>query len=207
MSKEKAIALYQPMLVVIANRILNSLQDAEDVVQDTLMKWLSVDDSTIQNTKAYLIRSVTNNCLSHLQAIASKKTELIDNLNPGKLIDIWKETEIIKFDLETELSSALNTVQNKLAPVEKAIFLLRETFDLHYEEIQDIVGKKSEHCRQLFRRAKLKISEEVDSISVKTTAPHDLLKPLKEAIDFGNLNGLISKLKSEISVLKKDSCN
>src|SRR6476620_10775419 len=73
------IALYHPLLHSVAYNILRCKQDAEDIVQDTFLKWLSIDRTKIENTKAYLITAVTNNCLNHLNTLRKKKEEYWDS--------------------------------------------------------------------------------------------------------------------------------
>ncbi|QSE97714.1 sigma-70 family RNA polymerase sigma factor [Fulvivirga lutea] len=164
MNQSQAIALYQPMLQSIAQRILGSVADAEDIVQDTLLKWLTIDTKKIQNTKAYLIKAVTNNCLNHLNAIKRKKDECLESLNPKDLIDKYKEMELFHFDFENEVSSALNVIHKKLEPLEKGVFVLREFFDFEYDELQVVFNKKKDNCRKLFSRAKAKLNEETTKI-------------------------------------------
>lgn len=160
MNQTQVIALYQPMLQNVAYRILGSMADAEDVVQDTLLKWLTIDKEKIHNTKAYLIRSVTNNCINHLNAIKRKRDQCLESINPQELIDRYKEMELFHFDFENEVSSALNVIHKKLEPLEKGIFVLREFFDVEYDELQKLFDKKKENCRKLFSRAKAKLDQE-----------------------------------------------
>ncbi|MEQ8926175.1 MAG: sigma-70 family RNA polymerase sigma factor [Fulvivirga sp.] len=164
MNQSQTIALYQPMLQSIAQRILGSVADAEDIVQDTLLKWLTIDTKKIQNTKAYLIKAVTNNCINHLNAIKRKKDECLESLNPKDLIDKYKEMELFHFDFENEVTSALNVIHKKLEPLEKGVFVLREFFDFEYDELQLVFNKKKDNCRQLFSRAKAKLNQETSKI-------------------------------------------
>lgn len=152
------------MLQSIAQRILGSVADAEDIVQDTLLKWLTIDTKKIQNTKAYLIKAVTNNCINHLNAIKRKKDECLESLKPQELIDKYKELELFNFDFENEVSSALAVIHKKLEPLEKGIFVLREFFDYEYEELQEVFNKKKDNCRKLFSRAKLKLNQETSKL-------------------------------------------
>lgn len=160
MNHSQAISQYQPLLQSIAQRILGSVADAEDIVQDTLLKWLTIDTQKIQNTKAYLIKAVTNNCINHLNTIKRRSDECLESLKPQEIIDRYKELELFNFDLDNEISAALNVIHKKLEPLEKGIFVLREFFDVEYEELQLAFNKKKDNCRQLFSRAKSKLNQE-----------------------------------------------
>ncbi len=159
METAQTIALYQPILYNIALRITGSNTEAEDVVQDTFLKWLTAEKAHIINTKAYLIRAVTNNCLKYLQSARLKSTEYFDGFSASDFLEKYAPTvEMPKFDFETELQEALAVLHNKLEPMEKAVFVLKEAFNLDYADIQEILDKKKDHCRQLLCRARKKLS-------------------------------------------------
>ncbi len=207
MNNEQAIVLYQPMLQQIAMKIVGSMADAEDIVHDTFVKWLTSDNKKINNTKAYLLKAVTNNCLNHIEKIKRKKDELLEDWHLSTFIDQQKEKDFFKFDMENELSSALQILHKKLEPIEKSVFVLREVFNVEYEEIQLIVNKKKENCRKLFSRAKEKLSEETSkinisdlSVEIKRRYDHsELLESFKNAAFFGDISDLISDLKREVN--------
>ena len=184
--------------------MVGSLHDAEDIVQETFLKWLTTEKEKINNTKAYLIKAVTNNCINHLEALQRKKNEYLENLKPGELIDWHKLAEIKKIDFDQEVSAALDVLHKKLEPLEKAIFLLREVFNFEYEELQHLFDKKKENCRQLFCRAKEKLNNETNKIKIDMPNPACFLKSFKKASDFGHLGEFIQHLGNDISAkLKK----
>ncbi|ELR72114.1 RNA polymerase ECF-type sigma factor [Fulvivirga imtechensis AK7] len=203
MNREQAIALYQPILQQIAMKMVGSLADAEDIVQDTFLKWLTIGGEKIENTKAYLITAVTNNCINHLNALKKKKDECLHNIHASELIDWYKEKEFFKFDLENEVSAALHVLHKKLEPVEKGIFVLRELFDFDYEELQHIFDKKKDNCRQLFSRAKDKLSQETSKIKNNLSPENGFIESFKKACNIGHPDELIHEVKQEIN--KKSS--
>ncbi len=198
MHHDQTITLYQPLLQSIAVRMVGCVQDAEDIVHDTFLKWLSVDTSNVTNTKAYLIKAVTNNCLNHLDSLKRKKDDLLENLKPSELIEKYKEKEILHFDLENEVSAALAVMHRKLEPVEKAVYILREVFNIDYDELQELVDRKKDNCRQLFCRAKEKLGKE--SIKFKVNIPRhiEMMESFKKACDLGNISDLVSDLSHDI---------
>lgn len=184
------------MLYTLALRMVGSLQDAEDIVQDTFLKWLTIDQDKIKNTKAYLIKSVTNSCINHLNTLKRKKKEYLDAINPSEFMERYDWSHI---DLEHELSSALAVIHKKLEPVERAVYLLREVFNFDYEELQEIVNKKKENCRQLFSRAKEKLSIDTSKINFDLGSSKPLIESFKKACSLGEASELIEKLKAEIA--------
>jgi len=187
------------MLQRIAIKIVGSIADAEDIVHDTFVKWLTIDNQKIQNTKAYLIKAVTNNCLNHIESLKRKKDELLEDWHLSTLIDQYREKDFFKFDLENELSLALGVLHKKLEPLEKSVFVLREIFNVEYEEIQMIVNKKKDNCRKLFSRAKEKLTEEKLKIKFELPNQAEMLQSFKNASFKGNISDLISEFKHDIN--------
>jgi RNA polymerase sigma factor (sigma-70 family) len=194
MNAAQTITLYQPLLQTIAYNLVRCKQDAEDIVQETFMKWLSAEQSKIENTKAYLIKAVTNNCLNHLNSLKRKKEQYIENVSEALLK--FKETNIAHLDLDINLSAALHVLSTKLEPLERALFLAKEVFDIDYDTLQATFDKKKDHCRQLICRAKKKLSEETSRIHFPTKS--ELLTTFRNACDMGNASDLLNELKSDI---------
>jgi RNA polymerase sigma factor (sigma-70 family) len=197
MNQAQTIALYRPLLHTIAYNIVRCKQDAEDIVQETFMKWLSVEQEKIQNTKAYLIRSVTNNCLNHINSLKRKKEEYLEQMSDA--ITRFKETNLSHLDLEVNLNAAMKVLHTKLEPLERAVFVLKEVFDFDYEELQQTLDKKKDHCRQLFCRAKKKLSEGTSKIHFDLPDTNKLMENFRKACDFGNASEYINELKKEIA--------
>lgn len=197
MNQAQAIALYHPILHAVAYNILRCRQDAEDMVQDAFVKWLSIDQSKIQNTKAYLITSVINNCKNHLNTLRKKKEEYWDSSKLAQLITRFKETDFAHMDMEAELSAAFKVLQSKLEPLERAAYLLKEVFDFDYDAIQKVLDKKADHCRQLLSRAKKKLSDATPKINFELPETH-LLESFKKACSAGP-SVFIQDLKNDIS--------
>jgi RNA polymerase sigma-70 factor (ECF subfamily) len=171
-SKTETIALYQPLLRAIALRIVGSIQDAEDIVQDTFEKWLTIDTSRIQNTKAYLIRSVSNNSLKFINKWKEKAFDKSQEVEEIHVIDEDQSKSIFHFDLDNQMQQAWALLHQKLEPIEKNIFIMREAFNVEYEELQHLYDKKVDNLRKIVSRAKQKLQDEVDKFSHDLPASH-----------------------------------
>ncbi len=185
------------MLQSIAYRMVGCIQDAEDIVQETFYKYLTIDQSKIENTKAYLIKAVRNNCLNHLNSLNQKKKQCLDAINLQEFID---KMDFSHLDLKQELSEALSIINKKLAPLERAIFLLREAFDFEYDELQTIFNKKKEHCRQLVCRAKEKLSKEA---TPESTPPSEFKSGFMEAFKKASMEGHFHDLVAHLQGSEK----
>lgn len=189
------------MLNGIATNMVGSLSDAEDIVQDTLLRWLSIDQKKIRNTKAYLIKAVTNNCINHLNSLKHSQEEYLESFNLGEFVG--KYIDFDKFDLEQQVTEAFVVVHAKLEPLEKAIFILREVFEYEYEDLQTLFDKKKDNCRQIFCRAKDKLSAKTKSIKGEINLPTNLIQNFTNACISGVSTDFLNELKKEIALKLK----
>lgn len=205
MNQEQAIIQYQPMLQAIAYNIVRCKADAEDIVQETFLRWLTLGPQKVENTKAYLIRAVKNNCLNHLETLRVKKEELLSHHHLAELIVWFKETSFAHLDFDVEMGKALKILQSKLEPLERAVYLLKEVFDFDYEALQEVLDKKKDHCRQLLCRAKKKLEDETSKINFELPDTAKLIESFRKACHFGNATDLVNELKNAVLVgpLKK----
>lgn len=177
--------------------MVRSKADAEDIVQETFIKWLLQEQKKIKNTKAYLIKALTNNCLNHLNLLKTKRLESLENFHWQEFVEKFKEsTDLSHIDLEVELGKAFQVIQTKLEPLERAVYVLKEVFDFDYHALQQVLDKKQEHCRQLFCRAKKKLQEETDHFhSVFQPRKEALLESFRKACEFGQPVDFIAQLR------------
>lgn len=194
MTQAQTIALYQPLLHRIAYNLVRSNADAEDIVQETFLRWLTIDQKKIDNTKAYLIKAVTNNCLSHLETLRRKKEECIESFNSIEFVQKLKEVNFSHLDLDVELKNAFKVLQAKLQPLERAVFLLKEVFDFDYDSLQKTLDKKKDHCRQLLARARKKLSEETSKVHIDIPSASQLMDKFRSE----NIAEIIAHLKEDI---------
>jgi RNA polymerase sigma-70 factor (ECF subfamily) len=199
MQVARTISLYQPILHAIAYSLVRCKEDAEDIVQETFLKWLSMDPhKKIEDIKAYLIKSVINNCRNHLKSFQKKKIEVFSHINMTEIVNRFKEMNLNHIDLEANISVALKIIQDRLQPLERAIYVLREVFDMDYETLQEMLNKKKEHCRQLFCRAKEKLSKEKISSYIELPDTLKLKEAFRKACHLGYFDDLIQELASAL---------
>ncbi|MFH6984244.1 sigma-70 family RNA polymerase sigma factor [Marinoscillum luteum] len=198
MTHSANITLYQPLLQSIAFKMLGCMHDAEDMVQDAFLKYLAVDPKKIENTKAYLIRSVTNNCLNHLNSLKQKKKEYLESV---KLPELFEKIDFSSLDFRQELDAMLSVLHKKLGPLERGLYLLREGFDFEYDELQQIFNKKKDHCRQMVCRAKEKLARETEKFTYSFDS-EKYFSAFQKACSDGNFDDLINHLNDEQKEIK-----
>jgi RNA polymerase sigma-70 factor, ECF subfamily len=145
--------LLRPLLFTIAYEILGSATEADDVLQDSYLRWADVDLSTVRDTKSYLARLVTRQALNALRAQARRREEYVGPWLPEPLLqgDQDASTDVV---LAESVSMAMLVLLETLSPDERAVFVLREVFGFDYGEIADAVGKPAPTVRQVAHRAR-----------------------------------------------------
>ncbi len=193
------MVLYHPILRAIALRMVGTIEDAEDIVQDTYEKWLKVDTSSITNAKAYLIRSVQNNSVKFLETLRNRfrHDDVNELLETHSMMDETQNKKMFHFDLETEVSQAWEVLHKKLEPLEKSIFVMREVFNVEYEEMQNLFDKKTENLRQIVSRAKTKLQQEKDRFHLPSAKSY-IPESFQKACNGGNLSALLHELSEDL---------
>jgi RNA polymerase sigma-70 factor (ECF subfamily) len=149
-SGANAAAIFDPLrpkLIRVAYRMLGSVADAEDVVQDAFLRWLDVDHGAVREPEAYLRRVVTRLCLDHLKSARHRRETYIGPWLPEPVVEVAQD-EID--DVTLPLMMALE----RLTPLERAAFLLHDVFGVSFEEIAETIGREPAACRQLASRAR-----------------------------------------------------
>lgn len=183
---------YRRMLFSIAYNMLGSIADAEDMVQETYASWFQKDRSTIKEPRHYLIRTVSNKCITHLK-ISQKQRELYKGTwLPEPLPSEPEEKDV--------LSIGVLYLLEQLSPLERGVIILREAFDMEYGELAKIFGISNENCRQHLSRAKKKLT---DARIRSTSDRHEherLLQAFLKACMDRDLDRLVGLLREDVVV-------
>ena len=178
----------------IAYRMLGSVSEAEDVLQDAYLRWHALDHAQIAQPGGYLVRLVTNLCLDALGTAQRRRTEYIGPWLPEPLITPPDHDPASLHELSDDLSMAFLLVLERLTPLERAVFVLHEALDLSYREIGEIVAKSEPNCRQIARRARQHIAAERYAAPADPAQHDQLLSHFLLATQTGDLQGLLELL-------------
>src|SRR3954454_15835410 len=149
---EDPFVAHRSLLFTVAYEMLGSAADAEDVLQESWLRWAGVDQAQVQAPRAYLIRIVTRQALNRLRTVSRQREEYVGEWLPEPLLtspDVAEDVELAE-----SVSIAMLTVLETLGPAERAGFVLREVFDTPYDEIAEAVGKEPAAVRQIASRAR-----------------------------------------------------
>ncbi|MEV0397481.1 RNA polymerase sigma-70 factor [Polymorphospora rubra] len=190
---------HRNLLFTVAYEMLGSAVDAEDVVQEAWLKWDGVDRAEVRDPRAYLVRVVTRKALDRLRTLSRRREEYVGPWLPEPLLtspDVADDVE-----LADSLSTAMLLVLETLTPTERAVFVLREVFDLGYDELAEAVGKTPAAVRQIARRARTHVAERRPRGTASPAEARGALEAFQRAIETGDLQGLVDLLAPDVVAL------
>lgn len=191
--KDTLIYEYQDLLFPIAFNLLKEEQEAEDMVQDTILAWLTKDLSHIENIKGYLVRTLINRCLNRLR---SQKRDRGIEIAPELLAEYIPSL----IENQDQLSYTLLLMMERLTAMERAVFLLKEVFGYSHKEIADILGISEAYARQILARAKRHLTSQKQRFEVNTDQHLKLYESFVEVCKGNNLHQLIEILKEDVKL-------
>jgi RNA polymerase sigma-70 factor (TIGR02957 family) len=195
----EAFLAYRNLLFTVAYEMLGSAADAEDVLQETWLRWAGVDLGTVRDQRAYLIRITTRQALSRLRTLGRRKESYIGPWLPEPLLTAPGVAEDV--ELADSVSVAMLLVLETLTPAERAVFVLREVFALGYGEIAEAVGKSPAAVRQIAHRARAHVAARRPRGIVSPAQTQDALEAFQRAAETGDLQSLLDILAPDVVAL------
>ena len=171
----------RPRLFAIAYRMLGIRADAEDVVQDAWLRWAASDQGALQSAEAWLVTVATRLSIDRLRSRKAEREAYVGWWLPEPLVELDENTPETAAELASDVSVAMLWVLERLAPEERAAFLMRQVFDQDYSEIAATLGKSESACRQLVSRAQARVQQEQPRFTVSKDAHRDLLANFMQA--------------------------
>lgn len=190
---------HRSLLFTIAYEMLGSAVDAEDAVQEAWLGWARIDQAEVRNPRAYLVRVVTRKALDQLRARARRREDYVGPWLPEPLLTGPSVAEDV--ELAESLSTAMLLVLETLTPTERAVFVLREVFDLNYDELAEAVGKTPVAVRQIAHRAREHVAARRPRGAVSPIETRNALEAFRRAIDTGNLQDFADVLAPHVVML------
>ncbi len=197
-NKNEKFLEYRNLIFSIAYDMLGSVEDAEDILNEVYLKWISVDTEGIKYPKAYLVKIATNMSINYLKSARKKREEYSGLWLPEPIERQYETGPDVPVELYYSLSIGMLMLLEKLTPIERAVFLLREVFSFDYSEISEITNKNEDNCRQIFNRAKQHLSGEEKRFTLDIKSHEKILNQFLDAANSGNLDALIELLKDDI---------
>jgi RNA polymerase sigma-70 factor (ECF subfamily) len=187
---------HRSLIFTIAYEILGSATDAEDVVQETWLRWSAVDQARVEAPRPYLVRIAARQALDRLRTLHRRREEYIGEWLPEPLLTGLDVTADI--ELAEQISIAMLMVLETLAPAERAVFVLRDVFDTPYEEIAEVVGKTPDAVRQIAHRARAHVSARRPRTRVDRVEQLAVVEKFLAAVATGDVQGLLAVLAPDV---------
>ena len=190
---------HRSLLFTVAYEMLGSAADADDVVQETWLRWAEVDRAAVRDPRAYLVRIVTRQALNRMRTMSRRREDYVGEWLPEPLLtspDVAEDVELAE-----SVSIAMLTVLETLGPTERAVLVLHEVFDVPYDEIAEAVGKSSAAVRQIAHRAREHVAARRPRMAVSRTEQQQVVDRFLAAVTAGDLQGLMDVLAPDVVVV------
>jgi len=190
---------HRGLLFTVAYEMLGSAVEAEDVVQETWLRWANVDHAEVRDPRAYLVRMVTRQALNRLRAVSRRREDYVGEWLPEPLLtspDVAEDAE-----LAVNVSIAMLTVLETLGPAERAVFVLHEVFETPYDEVAAVVGKTPAAVRQIAHRARQHVAARRPRMQVDRAQQEATLEKFMAAITSGDVQALLEVLAPDVVLI------
>lgn len=189
---------HRPRLLAIAYRMLGSAIDAEDIVQETFIRWQQSSRNDVTSPEAFLVTIVSRLCLNHLQSARLAREKYFGQWLPEPVVTGLGGDPYSTSQMDESLSMAFLLLLERLTPIERAVFLLREIFDYEYAEIAKILEQSESNCRQVLRRARQHLKQSHRRFTASARQSEQLFEKFLNASSKGDMEGLLALFSEDI---------
>ncbi|MFO0947282.1 MAG: RNA polymerase sigma-70 factor [Planctomycetota bacterium] len=194
---------HRPQLLGLAYRMLGTMSDTDDVLQEAFLRWSRVDPQTVETPGAYLRSVVTRLCIDHRRSVQSRREQYIGPWLPEPVGDSSSSFGEDRGEMAESLSMAFLVLLETLSPTERAAYLLRKVFDYEYGEISGILDKSEANCRQMVHRAEQHLRNRRPRFDISSKETERLASEFLRACSTGDIDGLVQLLADD-AVLVSD---
>jgi RNA polymerase sigma-70 factor (TIGR02957 family) len=190
---------HRALLISVAYRILGSVTDAEDAVQEAWLRWSGVNPSDGIDSRAFLVRVTTRLAIDRLRRAKARRESYVGPWLPEPILTGRDVAEDVA--LAESVSLAMLVVLETLSPLERAVFVLREAFGMPYAEIADVLGRKDDAVRQLGRRARDHVQQRRSRFDADQSEQRRVTERFLQATSTGNLDALMAVLSPGVTLV------
>jgi len=189
---------HRRLLFSIAYRMLGSVADAEDMLQEAFIRWQQATDADVRSPKAFLVTIVSRLCINHLQSARVRREQSVGQWLPEPLVTDLQDDPLGVLRVDESLSMALFVLLERLTPMERAVFLLREVFGFTYIEVAKSLGNSEAGYRQILHRARGHVGDLRRRFEVSSRQHQELLERFIDAARNGDVDRLMQLLSSDV---------
>lgn len=191
----------RPLLLSISYRMLGSMSEADDIVQEAYVRWRAAPREVVDSPRSYLSTIVTRLCIDRLRSTKEARETYVGPWLPEPILSDVEPDPAETIELAESLAMAFLVLLESLSPLERAVFLLRRVFEFEYAEIADVVGRSEAACRQLASRAGRHLGEGASRFRAERARGSELASRFLAACASGDLEGLLSLLTEDATAI------
>ncbi len=180
--------------------MLGTLADTEDMLQETFIRWRESRDADVRNPRAFLVTIISRLCINQLQSARLRREEYVGHWLPEPVLTDQQSDPLGILRLDESLSMALMVLLERLTPMERAVFILREVFDYKYSEIAAALSQTEANCRQIFHRAQKHVGGMRQRFQASAHEHMRLLEQFMAAGRHGDMQGLLALLSRDVTL-------
>jgi RNA polymerase sigma-70 factor (ECF subfamily) len=200
-AEPETFAALRPRLFSIAYRMVGTRADAEDIVQDAWLRWNGADQASVESAAAWLVTVTTRLAIDRLRTRKTEREAYVGWWLPEPLVELDERTPEAAAELTSEVSVAFMWVLERLAPDERAAFLLRQVFDHDYKDIAQMLGKTEAATRQIVHRAQTRVQQEKPRFEVPKDRHRELLANFMQAAATGDRAAMKALMSDEVQLV------
>ena len=189
---------HRQLLFGIAYRMLGAVADAEDMVQNTFLRWQGARHTEVKSPRAWLTTVITRLCINHLKSARVQREKYVGPWLPEPMVTEFEPERLENTKLADSLSLAFLVLLESLTPTERAVFVLREVFNYEFSEIGPIVEKSEANCRQILTRARKQVEERRPRFDASPEDAERLIHQFGLAVRTGNIEELLNMLAEDV---------
>jgi RNA polymerase sigma-70 factor (ECF subfamily) len=197
---------YRGLLFSVAYRMLGSVADAEDMLQETFIRWQQANKKEIRSPRAFLVTIISRLSINHLQSARVQREEYFGEWLPEPIVTGLASDPLELIRVDESLSMAFLVMLERLTPLERAVLLLREIFEYEYSEIATVLGQSEVNCRQILRRARQHVAAVRPRFKTSQNKKKEMLEGFLQATGTGDMEALLAMLSKDV-VLYSDGGN
>ena len=198
-SRRAAFEAHRGRLWGVAYRMLGSRADADDMVQEAYLRWHGAPTAEVRTPQAWLVTTTTRLCIDRLRQLRSEREAYVGPWLPEPLVE-WAAPADEVTELASDLSVAFLALLERLAPEERAAFLLHDVFESDYDEIATTLGKSAAACRQIVSRARRRVRDERPRVRVTAAARERLVDTFMHAVELRDHDALLALFAQEATL-------
>lgn len=191
---------HRGLMSSIAYRMLGTVSDADDVLQEAYLRWQRTDQNSVTSAKSFLSATVTRLCIDHLRTVQRRREQYIGPWLPEPMVTELQDMKASDEVVAESLSMAFLMMLESLSPAERAVFLLHDIFEFDFDEVGRQIGKTSTNCRQICSRARKRLTRAESRFESDPDKAEEITTEFISACKTGDIDSLVTMMADDATL-------